>query len=208
MTKFFLFLTLPFLLISCRFYEVDRGRLYRAPQPSAADLEKYINEGGIKTVINLRGENPGKDWYDAEERVLKKYNVNLVNISMSAKRLPHRDDLVKLLDTFETAQRPILIHCQSGVDRTGEAAAIYQMLYMNKSKKEALEMLGAEFFHIEQRMPAKKYFIRDLWQGEDWAREQYDPCVQNYKYYDKNNRKCSQSLKVEKEPVIEIGGDT
>lgn len=191
MKKYFIFLSMPLLLISCRFYEVDPGRLYRSSQPSGAELEQYVNEAGIKTIINLRGENTGATWYDAEASVATKYNVNLVNIGMSAGRLPHRDDLIKLLDTFETAQRPMLIHCRAGVDRTGEASAIYEMLYMGKPKKEALAMLSPAFAHFEALMPAKLYFIRDLWVDEAWARDVYDPCVQNYKFYDKNNRHCN-----------------
>ncbi len=207
MTKLLLLLTLPLLLISCRFYEVDPGRLYRAPQPSAADLEKYINENGIKTVINLRGEGTGNRWYDEEVKVLNKYNVKLVNIGMSAKRLPHKNDLIKLMDTFETAEKPMLIHCRAGVDRTGEAAAMYEMMYMNKTKEEALEMLSPSFAHFEQFMPAKRYFIRDLWQGEDWARDQYDPCVNDYKFYDKNNPNCTNSINT-KEEIIGTESDT
>jgi|JI10StandDraft_1071094.scaffolds.fasta_scaffold44145_4 protein tyrosine phosphatase (PTP) superfamily phosphohydrolase (DUF442 family) len=209
MKKLLLLLSLPLLLISCRFYEVDPGRLYRAPQPSEQDLEKYINENGIKTVVNLRGDGTGNTWYDNEERVLKKYNVKLVNIGMSAKRLPHKNDLIKLLDTFETAQRPILIHCRAGVDRTGEAAAIYEMLYMNKSKEEALDMLSPKFGHFEQFMPAKLYFIRELWQGEDWARDIYDPCTQDFKFYDKNDSNCTNTINRNKvEKIIGTESDT
>jgi hypothetical protein len=111
---------------------------------------------------------------------------------MSAERLPHRKDLIRLLDAFKNSPRPILLHCQAGVDRTGEASAIYEMLYMGKSKKEALEMLSLKFGYLESNEPAKIYFIRDVWQGETWAREQYFPCSGQYHFYDIKSSECKE----------------
>ena len=180
---------LSFNLSACYYYEVDEGKLYRSSQPSADDLEKAA-QAGIKTVINLRGASPGADWYEAEKAVTSAHGLLQIDIGMSAGRLPHRSDLIKLLDAFATAPRPILVHCKAGVDRTGEATAIYQMLYMNKTKEESLKMLSEKFGYFEANKPAKIYFIRDLWQGEQWAREEYKPCSGEYKFYDTNNIEC------------------
>lgn len=169
---------------------IQPGVFVRAAQLDERTLENLVKKEGIRTIINLRGEGTGKDWYEAELNVVRRNNLDLVNIGMSADRLPHRKDLIKLLDTFRDAKRPMLVHCKAGVDRTGEAAAIFQMLYMNKSKTEALEMLSPKYGHFEFFKPAKIYFIRDLWQGADWAYEKYDPCHSNYKYYDVNSSEC------------------
>lgn len=171
-------------------HEIHKGQLFRSAQLDGDDIEKLIKTKNIKTIINLRGENPNEEWYQDEKNAADRYGVKLINFSMSAKRLPHRKDLVGLLDAFKTAERPILIHCKAGVDRTGEAAAIYQMIYQGKSKKEALKMLSPKYFHFEQFKPAKRYFIRDVWQSQDWAYNNYDPCLANYKYYDKKH--CNQ----------------
>ena len=39
--------------------------------------------------------------------------------------------MLDLLKTFDTAEYPILIHCQGGSDRTGLASTIYLNLYQN-----------------------------------------------------------------------------
>lgn len=187
-------LCLLLLLSSCKlfnnFHEVESGKLYRSAQLSGKEFEQAIEALEIKTIINLRGESPDREWYQEEIAAAEKYNVEHISIGMSAKRLPHREDLIKLLDAFENAERPILIHCQGGADRTGEASAIYQMLYMGKSKKEALKMLTFKYFHLKKKMPAKRYFIDEIWQGDDWARNKYDPCIQEYKYYDQSGNHC------------------
>lgn len=195
------FLSLAVSLAGCRFYEVDEGKFYRSPQPTAEDIDRAA-ELGVKTVINLRGASPGKLWYDEEKAATTRHNMLQIDIGMSAGRLPHREDLINLLDAFANAPRPILIHCLAGVDRTGEASAIYEMLYMGKSKEEALEMLSAKFAHFERNMPAKIYFIRDLWQGERWAREEYDPCSGQYRHYNPNNGACRGE-----KPVPPVGED-
>lgn len=188
-------------LTGCRFYEVDSGALYRSPQPTGEELERAIAEYGLKTIINLRGESPDSAWYKDEKAVADKYGVPMINISMSAKSIPSRQNLLKLLDAFRTAVRPMLVHCMAGVDRTGEASALYQMIYMGKSREDALEMLSGNFGHFENFMPAKRYFVRDIWQSEQWAYEEYDPCQNDYKYFNKNG--CDG-----KELPIEEGGDT
>lgn len=199
-------LTLALLTLSaCRYGEVDSGALYRSPQPNEEQLEKAISEYGIKTIINLRGENPDEKWFQKEKKVADKHGVLLVNISMSARSLPHRSNLIKLLDTFRDAPKPILVHCKAGVDRTGEASALYQMIYMQYSKEEALKMLSPQWAHFEKNMPAKKYFVRDVWQGEEWARAHYYPCTANYKYYDKNNSEC---LNRAPKKIAELEDDT
>lgn len=166
-------------------HEIDSGKLIRSAQLTPAALEQLIINKKIKTVINLRGASPGNAWFDGEAAVVQKYNLLHVNIGMSAERLPLRDDLLTLLEAYKTAPRPILIHCMRGVDRTGEAAAIYQMLYQNKSKADALKMLSAKYFYFPEIMPAKYYFINQIWQDEQWAYDQYKPCESDYQYFDK-----------------------
>lgn len=188
-----------FLLIFCfsahaglvdNVHVIQPGVFIRSAQLDESTLENLVKKEGIRTIINLRGAGPGKDWYESELNVVRRNNIDLVDIGMSADRLPHKKDLIKLLDTFRDAKRPMLVHCRAGVDRTGEASAIFQMLYMGKSKTEALEMLSAKYGHFEIFKPAKIYFIRDVWQGSDWAYQEYDPCHGSYKYYDKNSAEC------------------
>ena len=170
--------------ISANFHEVDKGKYYRSAQLTGEELDQGIPNLGIRTIISLRGGNPGDAWFDEEVAVAEKHGAKVVPIGMSAKRLPHRHSLIKLLDTFRDAERPILVHCLAGADRTGEATAIYMMEYMGKSKKKALSALSPRYLHIPISKPAKRYFIRQ-YQGQDWAYNTYDPCVQSYKYYDK-----------------------
>ncbi len=172
------------------FHEIEKGKFYRSAQLSAGDLEEYVKQYGIRTVINLRGENPGEEWFQNEQAVAQRLGLEFVNIAMLPNKIPSRQNLNTLLMAFATLPRPLLAHCQAGADRTGEASALYQMLYMNKSKKQALKMLTPHYGHFSFVLPAKRYFIEKLWQGVEWAQSQYEPCSGIYKYYDINSSEC------------------
>jgi len=167
------------------FHAVDEGVLYRSAQPTGGDLEMIVQKYGIKSVINLRGANAGQNWYDNELIVSEQYGLKRVDISMSAGSLPNKPDLVSLLDAFRDLPRPMLVHCKAGADRTGEAAAIFALDRMNLPKREASRQLHPYFGHIPDLCPAKTYFFNEVYQGETWARESYDPCHADYLYYDK-----------------------
>jgi protein tyrosine/serine phosphatase len=165
------------------FHVIEPGRAYRSARLRPDELKSALDRLNIRTVINLEGAAPGSAWYEAEKKILKDFKVKHVNIEMSAARLPHRADLLKLLRTFDDAEYPILIHCWAGADRTGEASAIYAMDRMNWPSSQALRMLTPRFLHFEIKYPAKRYFIGKVYRGRTWAFSSYDPCQSRYLYY-------------------------
>lgn len=196
------FLSLTLLITGCRissdgirltknFYEIDPGKFYRSAQLTDDELREVIAAHRIKTVINLQGARPGFEWYDNEVSVTKEMRTELINVSMAKESIPSRASLVRLLDTYNRAQRPILVHCRSGADRAGEASAIYMMEYMGKNRDEALKMLDWKYLYVELFAPAKKYFV-GIYEGNDWARKSYDHCDEKYRYADRRGCRRNQ----------------
>jgi len=126
--------------------------------------------------------------------------VKLISLDMSSREIPDKDTLRRLIEVFHTAQKPILIHDLSGADRAGEASALYELVVMHKPKSEALKMLNWRFHHFDYFRPAKRYFI-ELFQSEEWALNEYDPCSGKYRYYDTNNIKCRAVLPTSSSPA-------
>lgn len=156
------------------FHVVQKNKLYRSGQLSPKRLTYYIKKYGIKTVINLRGENHDKKWWQQERDVTLAHDVAFYNIPMSADELTSRDKLIELLNIYDTAPLPLLIHCRVGVDRTGEAAAIWVMEKMGKSNKKALEQLSLTHRHFSFMHPNKTKLI-SIWNGRDWLFNEYNP---------------------------------
>lgn len=158
------------------FHAIQEGKAYRSAQPSGPALESIINDYGVKTVVNLRGEHPGDAWYDEEAAVCRNRGVTLVSHAMSAGALPKPAVLRDLSKTLQTAEGPILIHCQGGADRSGAAAAMYRILVLGHDKTAAASELSPNYFHFAERMPCMDKLI-ELYQPTpewlDWYEANY-----------------------------------
>ena len=135
--------------LGSNFHAVVDGRCYRAAQPSGASLENYIRTYGIRTVLNLRGgNNTGEDWFNQEEQTAQRSNVHLVSINLSASDKPQEQEVRKLIDSIEQFPEPILVHCNSGSDRSGFASACFLLLKTNATVAEARSQLSLRYGHI------------------------------------------------------------
>jgi protein tyrosine phosphatase (PTP) superfamily phosphohydrolase (DUF442 family) len=161
--------------ILANFGVIEEGVAYRSAQPDPEDLAAAVEVYGLRTVINLRGANPGDAWYDAEAGVCAELGITLVDHPMSARSLPAPDLLAAVIQTLETAEPPVLIHCQAGADRTGAVAAIYRMLIMGHDKADALSELTPQHLHFRAFTPcmdalAEMYEPAPAWLDEYAAR--------------------------------------
>ena len=123
--------------IGGNFHTVIDGELYRSAQPTAADIRKYQEKYGIKTIINMRGQRPGKDWYEDEIKTSTKLGIVHYDWAFSSTLktpLTHMDHVMWLM---KNAEKPILIHCMAGADRTGLGVAVYLYGIKNIPAKEA-----------------------------------------------------------------------
>ena len=127
---------------------VEPGVLYRSAQLNEQKLADVIAAYGIKSVINLRGENSGSWWYDNEVAVTTAHGTSHLDVRMSALQDPADATIAKLMETMRTAPRPILIHCQSGSDRTGLAAALFERFVERRPADIAAHQISFRYGHF------------------------------------------------------------
>lgn len=155
---------LGLLQVSGNFHEVIAGQLYRSNQPSEGQLAAYIQQNGIKTVINLRGENDRSRWYEDEVSTTERFGITHIDFGMSARRELNLQRVAQLIDIMRNAPKPILIHCKSGSDRTGLASAIYVNRVAGMDEDTAERQLSLRFGHVGIPYLSSAYAMDQTWE--------------------------------------------
>lgn len=147
MSRFVFILSLS--LCACtNFGVVQSGRVYRSGQLDADELKSLVKRYKIRTVINLRGPKPKKDWYVEEQQACADLGVSLKSTRWSANRLPRPNEVLDVLKHFEEGPYPVLIHCRAGADRTGLASALYRHVHLQEPIPKASDELTVLHGHL------------------------------------------------------------
>lgn len=119
--------------------------IYRSEQPSRKGFA-LLEKKGITTILNLRRL---KD----DNRKAKKTNLHLEHIRLKSKAIDE-EDIFNALKVIKTADKPILIHCWHGSDRTGVVSAAYRIVFEGWTKADAIaELRQPEFGYHEKWYP-------------------------------------------------------
>jgi protein tyrosine phosphatase (PTP) superfamily phosphohydrolase (DUF442 family) len=130
------------------FHAVEAGVLYRSAQPDRDHLVAAARQHGIKSVLNLRGRNPGSRWYDEEVEASRELGLAHYDYSISAKRLVTPQQIAEILDIIRQAPKPLLIHCKSGSDRAGLVSALYRFSLAGATAEDADRELSLIYGHF------------------------------------------------------------
>jgi protein tyrosine/serine phosphatase len=130
------------------FNVITEGEAYRSAQLDRDELEYYVRTYNIRSILNLRGQNPDSDWYREELTVSAANRIKHYDIALSSTREPTENEVKQLTKIFREAPRPILIHCQAGADRSGVVAAMWKVFVDQESKSEAEKQLSIFYGHV------------------------------------------------------------
>jgi predicted protein tyrosine phosphatase len=115
-------------ILGQNFNTVLDGIVYRSAQLDAEQLEARAAEFELASVVAVRAARPSEKWYTDEKSLVDKLGLTLINVALSANRMPSPVRLQNLVRALDTAPRPMLLHCQAGVERSGLAAAVVLLL--------------------------------------------------------------------------------
>lgn len=129
-------------------HTVVPGELYRSATLSPEQLEDTVRTRGIRTIVNLRGASQDAAWYRNEAAAARAAGVRLIDLSWSARRELTDEQVAAFFSAVAGAEKPILIHCRSGSDRTGLASALYLAGVKRSEEASAEAQLSVFFGHI------------------------------------------------------------
>lgn len=155
---------------------------WRSAQPTPHHIG-WIARQGVKTVINLRGDQSfGTRWL--EEQACRRHGLTLVDLKAGSRTAPSKETLFAMRDLLRHAEYPILVHCKSGADRAGLMSVIVHHEKDGVPILQAREHLSLRYGHFKHADTGvlDAVFDRYITDNEkqpiefwDWVERIYDP---------------------------------
>lgn len=162
-------------------FELAPG-VWRSNQPSPARLRKLARQG-FKTIVNLRGVSE-HGFHFLERQACDALGLKLLNLKLYSRQMPSKAHLQALHQGFMQLEKPALLHCKSGADRAGLAAALYLIMMENRPVEEAMEQLSWRFLHVRAAKTGRLDYMLQAYARAialqpmafmDWVEHHYQP---------------------------------
>ncbi len=153
------------------FDPVVSGKIYRSGQPGEAQLERWIKNYKLKTIISLRHTLPAY-----EKDLAARYHINLHQIVLSSRKNPSEEKWQRIRNLLTNEENlPLLYHCNSGVDRAGLITALYRIEIQGWPLWRALLEMNLHY-HIPFYRPIPQQYILDRFKADsaDFEKEAPD----------------------------------
>ena len=139
------------------FHQVNQ-QFFRGGQPKDGGLRK-LKDLGVKTVVNLRGEDAHTrtESEEAHSLGLRYYSISLPEFSR-----PKDEEVGRALGIINDPEnQPVFIHCRRGKDRTGTIVACYRITHDGwtaEQAKDEARRYGLGWVEIGMRRYIDKYY--------------------------------------------------
>ncbi len=163
-------------------HPVGSKGMWRANQPSPNRLE-WLKEQGFKTILNLRGTQPGRSYYDLEHETCDRLGLAIHDLPWGSREAPYVERIEHLIEVFNSIEYPAMMHCKSGADRAGIVAVMYMLLHEKAPFEEAIDHLSFKYLHVKQgKTGMLDYFFEQYRLANaaepidflEWVRTKYD----------------------------------
>ncbi len=118
---------------------------WRGNQPDPRRIAR-LKAMGIRTLLNLRGPS-AFGVYLFEREACEELGLSLVDHALDAYTLGSRETYLRLFELFDIVEKPFYMHCKSGADRSGLAAALYLLDRQGATVERAMRELSLKYLH-------------------------------------------------------------
>ena len=132
------------------------AQVWRSGQPVMGD-RPTVAELGFRSVLNLRNHH-------SDRRLLRGTGVREYRMRF---HLPSEEEMIEALRIVLKAEKPLLIHCWHGSDRTGSVAVGYRVVVNHWSFAEAMREFRTPSYGHHQRL---YWALPHVLESYDWKR--------------------------------------
>jgi protein tyrosine/serine phosphatase len=131
---------------------------YRGAQPNARGFAE-LAALGVRTVIDLTGEDHGNEKLMVEQAGMTFYRIPLTTSAWPSQLATSL--FLKLVS--DPANQPVFVHCQGGRHRTGVMTAVYRMTHDGWTAGQAVTEMKQYRFDRFPTHPSLKSFVFDYY---------------------------------------------
>ena len=149
---------------------VEPGRIYRSGQISRQIVRETLAKNHIGLIIDL-SSGEGTDDAKAEREASSELGIPRLDLRLRGNGTGDPEMYTQALDAMIDADhhgRAVLVHCQSGSQRTGGVVATYRMLVQGKSAADAFAE-AERYGHNSRRNPHLIPFVEE--HLPQWSRQ-------------------------------------
>ncbi|MEM9166714.1 MAG: tyrosine-protein phosphatase [Planctomycetota bacterium] len=127
------------------FAVVEAGEVYRSGRLTPAATRRVVENRGIRTIIDLGAYNPGTDEERRAQRTAEALGVTRYRLDLAGDATGNPNEYAHALRLVNNpTNRPVLIHCAAGSERTGCMVALYRAQESGERVDQSLDGLMNE----------------------------------------------------------------
>jgi len=149
---------------------VEPGRLYRSGQISHYVIRRTLEDNHIGMIIDLSSRHEATPDAKAERATAHELGIERINLTLLGNGTGDPSIYPKVIEDIVQANRQgkaVLVHCQSGAQRTGGIVAAYRILIEGEAPDQAFTEME-RYGHSPHSNPKLIPFIRqhlDEWKA-------------------------------------------
>ncbi|MGP1273679.1 MAG: tyrosine-protein phosphatase [Phycisphaerales bacterium] len=137
------------------FAVVTPGEVYRSGRLTPAATRRVVERRGIRTIIDLGAYHPGSAEERLAQRTAEALGVTRYRLDLEGDATGNPNEYAHALRLIaDPANRPVLVHCSAGSERTGCLVALYRAQTDDLDIEGSIDTLMAEANrHRDTRQP-------------------------------------------------------
>ncbi len=148
-----------------RFGVVEQGQIYRSGRLNEALIEDTLKQYRIAEIIDLTGHDPGNAEQQAEIRASQQLGIERIELSLHGDGtgdIRNYAQAIARIDEATHHNKPILVHCAAGTQRTGGVIAAYRLLVQNKATREVYQEMTEYDWRPQRDQAVLQYLNTNL----------------------------------------------